>query len=135
MHASWWDLLQVRFRGSPRPSVYLCVCVTLYKCMGLFTHCMGEIQQEQLQLQSRRNSINLAAITPHREGRKKTAVFIPIVKKTAKILALVFFTLPSSLFLFEISQKLKPLKLAAASAAVHTCVTFSEFHCHSSTIC
>lgn len=26
----------------------VCVCVTLYKCMGLFTHCKGEIQQEQL---------------------------------------------------------------------------------------
>lgn len=106
MHASWWDLLQVRFRGSPRPSVYLCVCVS---------HCTSAwVYSRTVRVKFSRNNCNFSQEETalillqlhHIVGGRKKIEFIPIVQKnkTAKIIALVFFTLPSSLFLFEISQ-------------------------------
>lgn len=87
MHASWWDLLQVRFRGSPRPSVYLCVCVCHVVCVS---HCTSAwVYSGTVRVKFSRNNCNFSQEETalillqlhHIVGGRKKLEFIPIVKK------------------------------------------------------
>lgn len=86
----------------------ICVCVCVSHCTSAWVY------SRTVRVKFSRNNCNFSQEETalillqlhHIVGGRKKIEFIPIVQKnkTAKIIALVFFTLPSSPFLFEISQ-------------------------------